>query len=71
MTKMIDKDMQNYVGWDVRSVMKFRGVYGFRIVLKYADGSQRVQQKSGFSTKREAEKARGCREIDSPREGPV
>ena len=55
---MIDKDMQNYVGWDVRSVMKFRGVYGFRIVLKYADGSQRVQQKSGFSTKREAEKAR-------------
>ena len=38
----------------MKPVMKIRGVYGYRVILKYRDGSEKTQQKSGFPTKREA-----------------
>ena len=55
---MIDLTMQQYVDWRVKPVMKIRNVYGYRVVLRYADGSEKTQQKSGFPTKREASFAR-------------
>lgn len=55
---MLDMSMQNYTDWYVKPVMKIRNKYGFRVVLKYADGTEKSQQKAGFPTKREAEKAR-------------
>lgn len=55
---MLDMSMQNYTDWYVKPVMKIRNRYGFRVVLKYADGTEKSQQKAGFPTKREAEKAR-------------
>lgn len=38
--------------------MKIKGGYGYRVILKYQDGSEKTQQKSGFRTIREAETAR-------------
>lgn len=55
---LIDLKLQNYVDWHVKPVMKIKGCYGYRVILKYQDGSEKVQQKSGFQTAREAEKAR-------------
>lgn len=55
---MVNFEIQQYTDWKVKSVMRIKEGFGFRIVLKYMDGTQKVQQKSGFSTKREAEKAR-------------
>lgn len=55
---MLDLSLQNYIGWHVKPVMKIKNAYGFRVILKYMDGSKRTQQKAGFATKREAEKAR-------------
>ena len=47
-----------YVDWKVKPVMHIRGTFGFRVVLVMLDESEKVQQKSGFSTKKEAEKER-------------
>lgn len=55
---MLDLSLQNYMDWYVKPVMKIKSAYGFRVILKYTDGSEKVQQKAGFPTKREAEKAR-------------
>lgn len=55
---MLDLSLQNYMDWRVKPVMKIKNAYGFRVILKYMDGSEKVQQKAGFPTKREAEKAR-------------
>lgn len=55
---MIDKKLQNYVGWRVAQVIPVRNAYGFRIFLKYADGTERPIQKSGFKTEKEANQAR-------------
>lgn len=56
---MLDFDnMQNYVGWRVAQVIPVRGGFGYRIFLKYPDGSEKPQQKSGFKTQKEANKAR-------------
>lgn len=55
---MLDLSMQNYVDWFVKSAMKIKNSYGYRVILKYMDGSEKTQQKAGFPTKREAEKAR-------------
>lgn len=35
-----------------------RNNYAYRVVLKFQDGTQQIQQKSGFRTKKEAENAR-------------
>lgn len=55
---MIDLKLQNYVDWHVKPVMKIKGHYGYRVILKYQDGSEKTQQKSGFRTIRDAEAAR-------------
>ncbi len=55
---MLDLSLQNYMDWRVKPVMKIKNAYGFRVILKYGDGSKKVQQKAGFPTKREAGKAR-------------
>jgi len=44
-----------YVKWNVYNVTTIKKKYGFRVKLTFSDGSDTVQQKSGFSTKREAE----------------
>ncbi len=38
--------------------MPIKKGFGFRVILKYMDGSNRVQQKSGFKSQREANTAR-------------
>ena len=38
--------------------MKIKDGYGYRVILKYQDGSEKIQQKSDFRTMREAEAAR-------------
>lgn len=57
---MLELKAQNYVDWNVKSVIKLldRNNYAYRVILKFADGTQQVQQKSGFKTKKEAEDAR-------------
>lgn len=57
---MLDLNKQNYIDWNVKSVIKLldRNNYAYRVVLKYQDGTNCIQQKSGFATKREAENAR-------------
>lgn len=57
---MLDLKHQNYVDWNVKAVIKLldRNNYAYRVVLKFPDGMERIQQKSGFRTKKEAEDAR-------------
>ncbi len=57
---MLELKRQNYVDWEVKPVLKLldRNNYAYRVVLKFQDGTQQVQQKSGFRTKKEAEDAR-------------
>lgn len=57
---MLNLDHQNYVDWNVKSVIKLldRNNYAYRVVLKFEDGTKQIQQKSGFRTKKEAEDAR-------------
>lgn len=57
---MLDLKRQDYVDWDVKPAFKLseRNNYAYRVILKYRDGTQYIQQKSGFQTKREAEDAR-------------
>lgn len=45
-----DLSLQQYVEWEVKNVMPIKGKYGYRVILKYMDGSERPQQKSGFAT---------------------
>lgn len=54
----LDLKLQNYVAWKVKNVMKIKEGYGYRVILTYADGSEVVQQKGGFETKRAADDAR-------------
>ena len=53
-----DLTLSQYVDWEVKKVMPIKGKYGYRVILKYMDGSERPQQKSGFSTEKEANVAR-------------
>lgn len=57
---MLALKQKNYIDWDVKPVFKLstRNNYAYRIVLKYQDGTQQIQQKSGFQTKKEAEDSR-------------
>ena len=52
---MLDLQLKNYVDWRVSQVMPVRSDFGYRIFLKYPDGSEKPQQKSGFKTEKEAE----------------
>ena len=53
-----DLKLENYVDWKVYNVTKIKKGFGYRIVLIYSDGTQKIQQKSGFKTKKEANKDR-------------
>lgn len=55
---MLDLQLKNYVDWRVSQVMPVRSDFGYRIFLKYPDGSEKTQQKSRFGTEKEANKAR-------------
>ena len=55
---MIDLNLQNYVEWEVTNAFAIRGVYGYRVILKYMDGSVKSQQKSGFANLKLANKGR-------------
>ena len=50
--------LENYIDYTVRPVMPIGDGFGFRIILKYEDGSEKVKQRSGFKSKRVAEAAR-------------
>ena len=50
--------LENYVDWKAYSVTKIKKGFGYRIVLIYSDGTEKVQQRSGFKTKKEANKDR-------------
>ena len=47
-----------YVDWKISDVRKIKNKYGYRVTLIFADGSEKVQQKSGFKTEKECKKAR-------------
>lgn len=53
-----DLSLQQYVEWEVKNVIPLKGKYGYRVILKYMDGSERSQQKSGFETEKAANVAR-------------
>lgn len=55
---MLDLHLQNYVEWRVAQVFPVRDGFGYRVFLKYQDGKEKPQQKSGFKTEKEANKAR-------------
>lgn len=55
---MLNATFQKYVDFRVKNVIQIKKGYGFRVILKYEDGSSKIQQKSGFKSKREAEKVR-------------
>ena len=52
------KGLQNYTDYMVKAVHPVKNGYGFRIVLKYEDGTEKTQQRAGFSSKKEAEEER-------------
>lgn len=51
-------DTKSYVDFKVYAVTTIKKKYGFRIVLMYEDETTKTIQKSGFSTKKEANNAR-------------
>jgi len=55
---MIEPGLNNYTDYLVTQVIPIHGKYGYRVVLKYTDRKEVVQQKSGFALKKDAYKAR-------------
>ena len=51
---MIDLKLQQYIDWNVGSVIPIKNKFGYRVTLKYIDGDKKIQQKSGFATEKEA-----------------
>lgn len=51
-------DLKEYIDFKVYSVIRIRDKYGFRIVLKYNDNSNKTIQQSGYCTKKAANDAR-------------
>ena len=49
---------ESYVEWKISDALKIKDKYGYRVTLIYADGTKKVQQKSGFKSERECKKAR-------------
>ena len=56
--KKMNLDLKEYIDFKVYSVIRIRDKYGFRIVLKYNDNSNKTIQQSGYSTKKSANDAR-------------
>lgn len=55
---MIDFRLQEYIEWKVGKVIPIKNKFGFRVTLYYLDMPRKVQQKSGFTTEKEANIAR-------------
>ena len=55
---MLDLSLHDFVDWEVKPVFPLKEKYAYRVVLKYLDGTERVQQKGGYKTEREANTAR-------------
>lgn len=53
-----DTGVQRYINWEVNNVIRIKNKYGFRVILYYLDGTKKIQQKSGFLTKKEANEER-------------
>lgn len=51
-------EQRKYIDFKVYSVTKIKRKYGFRIILIYADGEEVPTQRSGYTTKKEANEAR-------------
>ena len=49
--------LNNYTSFKVKNIKKIKGNYGFLVVLKYDDGTEKTQQHAGFSNKEDAEAA--------------
>lgn len=54
----MEKNLGNYIGWDVKSVKRIKGKFGFIVELNYEDGSKKEKQHSGFKSKAEAKNAK-------------
>lgn len=54
----LDLNLQRYVEWEVSNVMPIKEKFGYRVFLKYMDGTVRPQQKAGFQTEKEANASR-------------
>ncbi len=54
----MDLNDGNYIDWHVKPVMKIKEKFGFRIIFKYEDSTQKVHQIAGFNSRREADKER-------------
>lgn len=54
----MEKNLENYIDYKVKTVQKIDNSYGFRVYLYYRDGSKKIQQRAGFETKKEAEEER-------------
>lgn len=50
--------IDQYIDWKISNVMPIKNKYGYRVTLISASGEKTVQQKSGFSTQKEANNAR-------------
>ena len=47
-----------YVDFKVGEVIRLKNRYGYRITLIFADGSEKIQQKGGYTKEKDAKKAR-------------
>ena len=43
---IIDLSLQQYVDWEVKPVIPIKGKFGYRVVLKYIDGTRKNSSKS-------------------------
>ena len=55
---MIELKTQQYIEWKVGKVIPIKEKYGYRVTLYYLDMPEKIQQKSGFTTEKEANVAR-------------
>lgn len=53
-----DTGVQRYTNWEVNNVIRIKNKYGFRVILYYLDGTKKIQQRSGFLTKKAANEER-------------
>ena len=51
-------ERKTYVDFKVGEVIRLKNRYGYRITLIYPDGSEKIQQKGGFTKEKDAKKAR-------------
>ena len=47
-----------YIDWKISTVMYLKNSFGYRVTLILPDGTEKVQQKSGYKSKKEAQQRR-------------